>query len=152
VLASDGGFNTWLLWKDAASRGVSVLSSSAIHAGKAILPPLAAGGLISFLVLQESVVATTLCWMVFYGLALLATQSFAPASMKILGSVFLLAGLGIGTLLRSGAVTIPSGLDLCVANWMMAGTFGLLHLVYALGVGLTTGFRMRHQDRAPSLT
>lgn len=151
VLAAVAAVNTWLLWRDAIRRGVPIISASAIHAWKAIVPPLFTGGVVSFFMLRDSLIVTTLCWIVFYGLSLLATQSFAPASIKALGSVFLLAGLGLWTALHLGVLIVPAGSELALSNWTMAGTFGLFHLCYALATGLKTGFGMRRADRNPSM-
>jgi hypothetical protein len=151
VLVVVAAFNTWLLWRDARARGVSMVSSSAIHAGKALVPPLFAGAVISLLVLRESVIIAVLCWIVCYGLALLATQSFAPRSMKLLGCVFLIAGLGMGIARHLGFLMPSPEEDLLFANGVMAGTFGFFHLVYALAVGLKTGFRARPPEGVSTL-
>jgi hypothetical protein len=62
-------------------------------------------------------------WMLFYGMALLATSHFAPRSIVILGWCFLASGLG--------SVILIGEHGLIRSNLFMGLTFGLYHLVYA---------------------
>jgi hypothetical protein len=68
-------------------------------------------------------------WQIFYGLALLATEEYAPHSLVVLGWTFLLAGLTHAALFYSGLVLYDGG----VAHGaiVMGATFGLFHLLYA---------------------
>jgi len=151
ILIVVDGFNTWLLWRDAKRRGTSMASASAIHALKSLFPPLFAGAVISMLTVHDSLFTATVCWVVFYGLALLATHGFAPTSIKVLGAGFLLAGLGIWTAARVGWISLDPANELTASSVVMASTFGLGHLVYGLVIGLRTRFRLNNHDRAASL-
>lgn len=151
VLILVDGFNTWLLWRDAKRRGASMASDAAMHALKSLFPPLFAGAVISTLTVHDSLFTATLCWVVFYGLALLATHGFAPTSMKVLGAGFLLAGLGIWSAARLDWIHLEPGRELTASSVVMAATFGLGHLVYGLVIGLRTRFRLNNHDRAASL-
>ena len=100
------------------------------------LPPMAAGGLISFLILEAggSRAACALLWVVFYSLALLSARSFAPRSMRWLGWMFFTAGFGLCVLSRLCAASLPGkfSTDQALAGLIMAATFGALHIVYAM--------------------
>lgn len=131
------GFNAWLLWKESQRRKTEFISPGLLHAVVSLGPPMFAGAIISLLVIRDSVLAASLSWVVFYGLGLLATHSFSPKSIKLLGVAFCLAGLALATAWKFEwlADSIPN------ANWVMGGTFGLFHLVYGIAVGTKTGFR-----------
>jgi hypothetical protein len=66
-------------------------------------------------------------WIGFYGLALIATQHFAPRSLVILGWAFLLTAL----LMTIGSPQLEPYSDSPVANIAMGAAFGLYHLIYA---------------------
>src|SRR5207244_847980 len=83
-------------------------------------------------------------WILFYGLALLATGSFAPRSMQALGAGFF--AFGILTFLPS--VRAFSGSKYAVAVIHMAFSFGVLHLVYAAAVWILA--RRENHHPAPS--
>ena len=69
-------------------------------------------------------------WMVFYGLALLATEEYAPKSLVVLGWAFLIAGLVFAALFYTGFVFYDGGA--AHAAILMGSTFGLFHLAYAV--------------------
>ena len=69
-----------------------------------------------------------MAWVVFYGLALLATGLFAPRSLAILGWAFLLTGLSVPAITNQ---VEDLSTDLPVIT--MGVTFGLYHLIYAAG-------------------
>ncbi|MFT5469637.1 MAG: hypothetical protein ACI8UO_004759 [Verrucomicrobiales bacterium] len=150
VLFAIDVFNTFLLWRDARRRGSPLFTPGMTHALKSLIPPLLAGGVISFFLVHESIFIATLCWVVFYGLALLATHGFSPASMKALGSVFVLAGLGIWAASWQNLIQIPPAPDqqLLASCLVMGLTFGLFHIVYAVSIGLTTRFRISKRPGA----
>ena len=136
VLILVGGFNTILLWRGSQLRGEPFYSSGMKLALRATLPPMIAGGVVSFLILQTdgSRVTCASLWVVFYSLALLAARSFAPRSMRWLGWMFFCAGLGL-ILLRHLVGDHLNGkfsTDQAQAGLIMALTFGTLHIVYAL--------------------
>jgi len=66
-------------------------------------------------------------WVGFYGLALLSTGLFAPRSLVLLGWAFLLTSVAVPTIDRLVSEDFSPGLP----NFVMAGTFGFYHLVYA---------------------
>ena len=139
-------FNFLLMLRDAKRRNASVITQSMMHAVTSLLPPLFAGAVASMLVVHESFLLAGICWAVFYGLALLATHSFAPTSIKVLGTVFLLAGLVMWTAHRFIDFKGADGSDLQVSLLFMVTTFGVFHLIYALAVGLRTRFRISDEE------
>ena len=135
VLAVVGAFNTFLLWRGSQNRDGAFVSSGMKLALRATTPPMLAGGVVSFVVL-ETVGSRSLCallWVVFYSLALLSTRSFAPRSMRWLGWMFFCAGLGLFVLQQyfSHHLTGKFSTDQAQAGLIMALTFGALHVVYA---------------------
>jgi hypothetical protein len=66
-------------------------------------------------------------WILFYGLALLATGSFSPRSMQGLGGGF----FAFGVLTWLPTVRVYFDRQYPAAVIFMASSFGLLHIVYA---------------------
>ena len=76
-------------------------------------------------------------WILFYGLALLSTAHFAPRSIVVLGGCFLITSFLIPFFdLESAHLLIPFPREFCWYNGgvLMALTFGLFHLIYAVCV------------------
>ncbi len=112
----------------------SGLSHRAQATLKLIAPALLSGTLIPLWLglsgHRQAYIATH--WMIFYGLALLSTASFAPRSILALGWGFLASGL-----LAMAVVIFGHDLrvfDTRTAALFMFWTFGLLHLLYGIGV------------------
>ncbi len=124
--------NTYFIWRDHSREGRPLLSSGLRLAIRAVLPSVLAAAVFSFPFIREGqdYPFLAIIWVIFYGFALLATEQFAPRSLIWLGRAFLIAGLvgfiGIHTHLSPVLFDEPSG-----ANWIMGGTFGLFHLIYA---------------------
>jgi hypothetical protein len=76
------------------------------------------------------------CWMALYGLALLSTMTFAPRSIVVLGSAFILTSvliLGVMTPVLVAAVPEqPSSVLEQLSYFAMAGSFGLYHTIYGV--------------------
>ena len=123
VLAVTCVANTWFLWRDARRRGDPFISAGMKQALKCLVPPVFAGGFMTFLN-KDTSYFLPFVWMIFYGLALLATAPFAPRSIPRLGWVFLLTGFATCSLRDQAAALINP-------NLLMAATFGLFHLIYA---------------------
>lgn len=137
VLIIGDGFNISLLLKKSRSSGERFFSPGMKVALKSIAPPMIAGGLLShfFLTQGGDMVVCVVLWILFYGLALLAAGSFAPRSMRYLGAFFVLAALiciGAGYCMEPFAPTR----DIQVAGLLMAATFGVLHIAYAVWIFL----------------
>ncbi len=135
VLAVSAAFNTFLLWKSAGAQGQPFFSGPMKAALRAILPPLAAGGVAGIAAAfgggDFRVCASV--WVLCYGLALHSAWSFSPPSLHRLGLVFLAAGVVLLALSLS-----PRGLFWAAgpgsASLIMGATFGLFHVIYGTAV------------------
>ncbi len=136
VLAVASAVNFTLLWKDSVRRGDSFVSPGMRLALRSILPPMLAGGVLGIgqALAHGNLGYCAILWILCYGLALCATAGFAPKSIKRLGGAFLIAGLLLAIAWHAGAFSHWS--QVSAASIFMGTTFGLLHLVYALCVGL----------------
>jgi hypothetical protein len=137
VLLIVSAVNTTLLFRSARKRGEPFVSAGMKHALRALLPPLVAGFIMSLLEVSADGYRANDCysniaafWILFYGLALLATGSFSPRSMQALGAGFF--AFGILTFLPT--VRSIAGRQYPVAVIFMAFSFGALHLIYAAAV------------------
>ena len=147
VLAAATSVNTLLLWRSARQRSEAFISPGMKHALRALMPPLVAGFIMTLLEVSARGHAAREChadiaanWILFYGLALLATGSFSPRSMQALGAGFF--AFGILTFLPS--VREIAGRQYPVAIIFMATSFGILHLIYAAAV-----FIQNRRDSGP---
>lgn len=122
-------FNTALVIAKAKRENGAVFSPGLKMGLRAILPPLFIGfviGLYQFRAYNPTLLAWI--WMLCYGTSLMATGSFAPRSVSILGGVFIVTGLLYFQ-------QFPSGENGFVhANFMMVKTFVIYHLLYGLYV------------------
>lgn len=136
VLGITGIMNILLLAREASKRGQPFVSDGMRTALRALFPPLFVGGVvgIGLIVFLHNLTMAALIWVLAYGLALLATSSFSPRSLKRLGWMFVVSGLVLFVLwaARSDIRMLPS--DEGPASIVMGTTFGLLHLAYALAV------------------
>jgi hypothetical protein len=125
-------FNTFLVWRQAKRDRRLFLSPAMRAALRAIFPCLIlpAAATIWFFYDGYSFDNELLLvgvWIGFYGLALIATQHFAPRSLVLLGWAFLLtAALMLVTSRQLEYYATP-----LVPNLAMGATFGLYHLLYA---------------------
>ncbi len=131
-------FHHGLIWRTARRENEPYLSSGLHMALKAILPAIFCGGVLGLTLgygPPRDIVAASLVWTTFYGLALLATHGFSPRSLRVLGLVFTLTGavlLGLHwweidfTLVQLGPQRTSA--------LIMGITFGVYHLIYGLCV------------------
>ena len=135
VFAATVAVSAFLLWKDAQRRGQQFFSPAARSAALAMLPPLAAGAVLSAVAVVRDSAALSLpgTWLFCYALALLAMGHFAPRSIRRLGWAFLAAALLVQTGLDDFIfhAIAPNASAMTRANATMGVTFGLLHLAYA---------------------
>ncbi|HWB03274.1 MAG TPA: hypothetical protein VG796_09640 [Verrucomicrobiales bacterium] len=149
VLLVVSALNTWLLYRSAQQRGEVFVSAGMKHALRALAPPLTAGFIMSLLEVFAEENSRLDCyaniaayWILFYGLALLATGSFSPRSMQALGGGFF--AFGVLTFLSSVRNFTGSKYDVAVIH--MAFSFGVLHLIYAAAVWIQS---RRENNSAP---
>jgi len=131
--------NLGLLWRDASRRGLPLLNAGMRLALRALTPPLLVGGLVGLLVAWKThdmgFVATL--WAMCYGLALLATATFAPPSINRLGRAFVAGGL-IGFVGNQAGFFSTGDVNFFTTPMIMGGLFGLFHVFYGLAVLLSS--------------
>ena len=137
--------NLYCLRRAALQRGEPFISPGMKLALSSLLPSFFVAGVLTLLMLPLFwYVFTVPIWITCYGLGLLSTRHFAPTSLVRLGWAFVLAGLSSTfhiTNVTWGAFYQPSnGSDpqsfalwqhVFQAQFLMAATFGLFHLIYA---------------------
>ncbi len=133
ILAITGLTNGYFLWREAQRRGQPFFSSGMKCAIRSVLAPFLCAGFGTLAVPVPEIEAFV--WILFYGLGLVAMQHFAPRSIVVLGWTFLFS-LGAGWFMSWHLpslfeINVDDGL---IASWMMALTFGLFHVVYAVAV------------------
>jgi hypothetical protein len=148
VLALTLGTNTLFVWRE-ARRGQRVLISPGMKmALTAAVPPVIPAAMITawffstgYLAGQELLLVGA--WMLFYGLALLATSVFAPRSLLLLGWAFVITAIALPLLTE----LMPREYTGVLPAYLMGISFGVYHLLYSA----FTGLRSRDdEDTAPS--
>ena len=136
ILAACTVLNVALLAREAARRGQSLVSDGMKMALRAVSPPLIVGGVLAsgLVIWLQNLTLAALIWVLCYGLALLATASFSPKSITRLGWAFVIAGLVLFLVWAANGEVRDLRTDLGPASLVMALTFGLLHVVYAIAV------------------
>jgi hypothetical protein len=136
ILAACTVLNVVLLAREAKRRDQPLVSEGMKMALRAVSPPLIVGGVLALglVVWLHNLTLGALIWVLCYGLALLATSSFAPKSLIRLGWAFVIAGLVLFLAWAGNDEVRNLRTDLGPASLVMALTFGLLHLVYAIAV------------------
>ena len=141
VLVIAGVANLLLLMRESRGKGQPFVTDGLRMALRAIVPPLLTGGVLGLCLIwfDEQLELAALVWILCYGLALQATVSFAPRGIIRLARAFLIGGQaltvfwfwngGLGMFQRPEAP----------ASLFMGLTFGLFHVVYAIGVLVTKG-------------
>ena len=122
-------FNTILVLLKAKREETTVFSPGLMMGLRAIIPPLLIGFFIGAFAPTRSYDAVLLSWiwMLCYGVALMSTVNFAPRSIWVLGSMFLVSGLYC-------FYRWPTGTNDLDDSLLMAITFGGYHLLYGLYV------------------
>ncbi len=137
------GANLLFVYRASTRRNEPFVSSGMKLAILALLPGFLVAAWLTFHIFFGDETACVPVWITCYGLALLATKSFAPSSLVRLGWAFLLAGLlslDVVTFTFAESFSkLPTGVEIArvsrnhldIANGLMAVTFGLFHLIYA---------------------
>ena len=130
VLAVTAAINGWFIHREATRRGEKFVSPGMKKALWALFPSLLCGAGFTVFFLNNYRLLPPF-WMIFYGLALLATTHFSPQAIPRLGWSFLFAGLLLLGLAYDGYSQF-TGRVLESPNLLMLATFGGLHLIYAV--------------------
>jgi|MDTC01.3.fsa_nt_gb hypothetical protein len=132
--------NHGLIWRASQNAKEPYFSSGLSMALKAVIPALFVGGLLGLALgygPQGDLIGATWCWVTFYGLALMATSGFSPRSLRLLGMAFTLIGAaGLAAHWSMELTEINS--EQRVSALVMGLTFGVLHLLYAFSVRIST--------------
>jgi hypothetical protein len=136
ILAACTVLNVVLLAREAKRRDQAFVSEGMKMALRAVSPPLIVGGVLAggLVIWLQNLTLAALIWVLCYGLALLATASFSPKSLTRLGWAFVIAGLVLFLVWAANGEVRDLRSDLGPASLVMALTFGLLHVVYAIAV------------------
>ncbi len=121
--------NAVVLHKQAWLRNEPFISPGMKLALRGIIPPLLAG--VALTVMLPPIPVLVTLWMLFYGLALLSTQEFAPSSIQWLGRAFVVIGILTGLL---WSLCHPYTNPQFFGSAAMGLSFGVLHVIY----GITT--------------
>jgi hypothetical protein len=133
ILALTTLTNFIFLWRGSVQRGEPFFSHGMRTCLCSIAPAFLAAGVLTLLVHRP--IELAMAWLSLYGLALLATQLFAPRSLVILGGAFFVTGFAL--LATWKHLFMPPGHgepSALVVSGIMAATFGGYHLVYAAAV------------------
>lgn len=133
ILALTVFANFVFLWRGSVHRGEPFFSSGMKCAAFSLAPVFFCAAVLTFMIHRP--IHLAMIWITLYGLALLATQHFAPRSLIVLGTTFFLTGCGLMATWKHLFVP-PSQSDLSalVVSGIMAATFGGYHLAYAAAV------------------
>jgi hypothetical protein len=130
VLGLTGAVNACIIHHEAKRRGEKFVSAGMKKALWALFPPLLCGAGFT-VVLSHAYQVLPCVWMIFYGLALLATTHFSPRAIPRLGWGFVFAGLLAAWWLFYGRdQNTLRGFE--TPNLFMLITFGGFHLIYAV--------------------
>jgi hypothetical protein len=126
--------NTIFLWRGSVLRREPFISPGMKCALTSLAPAFLASGVLTGL-MHERPMHLALLWITLYGMALLATQHFAPRSLVVLGGAFFVAGCVLLPTWKHFFVPPGSGEpSALVVSGLMAATFGGFHLAYAAAV------------------
>ncbi|HEV2095891.1 MAG TPA: hypothetical protein VGQ82_05260 [Chthoniobacterales bacterium] len=133
ALAVVVAFNTVLVWREAKRDHRPFISPAMKLALRAILPCLVLPAATTLWFFYDGYafdneLLLVGVWIAFYGLALVATQHFAPRSLVLLGGAFLVTA----ALMLLASRQLEYYATPLVPNLAMGGTFGLFHLIYAV--------------------
>ncbi len=157
VLAVTLAANTLFIWRGAHGRGEPLVSAGFRLAVRSVVPAFFTGVATSGVLTITTNLALfpTLMWVMFYGVGLLATMSFAPRSIVVLGWAFLFTG--VAAFISFVFVGIEPDFDLPTPTRfypaaIMGATFGLYHLVYAACTWPRRARELDAAERRPLVT
>ena len=129
--------NTFFIWRQERRERRPFLSPGLRLALRSLVPSFFVAAAITFVAWRnptdlDGPTVLALSWISFYGLGLLATLSFAPRSLVLLGGSFVFTAVLWLLLLSSPALPDIAAMRGYVgASFAMGLTFGVFHLIYA---------------------
>ncbi len=149
--------NALFIWRGAHERGEPLVSAGFRLAVRSVAPAFFAGIATSGVLTVTTGLALfpALMWVMFYGMGLLATMSFAPRSIVVLGWAFLFTGVAM--FISFVFVGVEPDFDLPTPTRfypaaIMGATFGLYHLVYAACTWPRRARELDAAERRPLVT
>ena len=136
IFVITAGANIYFLWRESRQAGSTFFSPGMGLALRSLSPAFVFAGTLTLL-LPDAPLALAALWINSYGIALLATQNFAPRSLIFLGLAFFLTGLA-SVLLCRFCMYFEYDATAVGASALMAATFGLYHLIYAASLWATS--------------
>jgi hypothetical protein len=107
------------MWQKSKIAGESLVSAPARKFALGFAPPLAAGAVLTLgLWRYEHYDAMAPAWMLLYGAAVATGGAFSVKVVPVMGWLFIVLGAA------------AFGMPAAYANYMMAASFGLLHIVF----------------------
>jgi hypothetical protein len=143
ALLITGGANAFFISREARRDGRAFISAGLRLAIRSIVPSVFLAAAITFVVWRNELdpdgpTILGLSWIGLYGLGLLATMNFAPRSLVILGGSFVFVSVLWLMLLSSPWLPEIDEIRGYVGGTFAMGlTFGLFHLLYAIGTWTT---------------
>jgi len=149
ILALTSLANLIFLWRGAVHRREPLFSSGMKCALLSLAPAFIIAAVLTCMIHRP--IQLGILWITLYGLALLATQHFAPRSLIVLGVTFFFTGCILMATWKHFFMP-PGQLDpsALVVSGILAATFGGFHLAYAAAVWALGEDRPAHnRDREP---
>jgi hypothetical protein len=130
ILALTALTNFIFLWRGSVQRGEPFFSRGMRISLCSLAPAFVAAGVLTFL--MHHPIQLAMVWLSLYGIALLATQLFAPRSLVVLGTAFFLTGFVLLCTWKHFFLPPDHGdPSALVVSGILAATFGGYHLAYA---------------------
>lgn len=139
VLLFSSAINLTLLGRRSGREGEPFWSSGMQATTRALWPGFGAGGIFGVLLITMgegalgNIPLCVLIWMLGYGAAVLATGTFAPPSLRLLGGTFVVSAL-IGLALHLNGSLLAEMNPVVAGSLLMGATFGFFHLIYGVVV------------------
>jgi hypothetical protein len=110
----------WSIDRKARAANLQLLSGPGRKVAFSLTPPLVAGGLITIVLYRSGLTnAIPGVWLLLYGTGVVTGGMFSVSAVPVMGLSFMALG--------AVACLIPE-----LSNWLMAGGFGLLHIVFGV--------------------
>jgi len=107
-------------WK-ANRRGLPLFTGPGRRVALGLLPPLVAGAFLTFLLFRAGLYAALPpAWLLLYGAGIITGGAYSVAIVPVMGVCFMAVGLAAGI--------APAAWG----NWILAGAFGGLHIIFGL--------------------
>lgn len=122
------GIALWATARKASAAGLPLLSEPGRKFALSFLPPLVAGAILTLVLYQVGLVSIIPgMWLLTYGAGVVTAGTFSVRIVPVMGLCFMLTG--------AATLFLPANL----IDWLMAGGFGGLHILFGLIIGWRHG-------------